>query len=305
MREPVGGRGPRRGAWPVVVVLAASALALVPAVPQLTSAATFTGSTTVTGNAIGPRSCTAAATWNAAVAGLSGLTDWIRLGEASGTTAADAAGGTAWSYSSTFAYSVSGALFCQAAPFGNGVDPTSSTARVSSPTAGAYSSTLGSFATGVTEMVWFKGSTAVEAGRLLGLGNTTANGTTTTYTDRVLWVDSTGVVRFGTVGGTVLSSSTGHLDGRWHLAAVTMTSTSAVLYVDGVAVASTASPSYRPFGAVNVYWRIGYDSSTAAGRKPATAPTSPFTGPVDEAVIARSALPAATVASLWAAGGAP
>jgi hypothetical protein len=303
MPEPTRSRHAARPAAAALVLILALALASVPGVQRLLTGATFTSSTDVAGNVIGPRACTSAGAWNTAVAGTSGLADWIRFAETTGTTAADSAGGTAWNYTGTVTRGLSGALFCQAAPLGNAVDPATTTARLVSPSAGSYPSALGGYASGLTTAVWFKGSTSTEAGRLLGLGDSTGAGSSTTRTDRVLWVDAAGTLSFGTIGGTLLASGPGYLDGRWHLAAVTMTSTSAVLYVDGGAVASTSSPAYYAFTG-NVYWRVGYDASVAA-RRPATAPTAPFTGLVDEVVIARSAQTAAAVTALWRAGSAP
>jgi hypothetical protein len=281
-------------------------MAALPGVARLASQAAFVSSVGVTGNTVGPLACTTASSWTTKVTALTGLTDWLRLGETSGTSAADAAASStgAWTYSSNVTFSQPGALFCQGAAAGNAVTMAATTTRLVSPSAGNYAgSGVNAYSSGVSYSLWFN-ATTTSPGRLFGLGSdnkTTGSDSTGNYTDRVLWVSAAGQIHFDTISGDGMSSAAGFQDGRWHHVVVTMTASTASLYVDGALVGQDSAVSYYGFGS-NVYWRVGQDNASSSSRHPKNAPLDALLATVDEVVVARSTLSAAAVAALYVAG---
>lgn len=293
--------GRRLAPW--VLALLALVLLAMPVGHRLASRAAYTDSTTLSGNTVGPNSCSTATQWLATVTG-DGARTWLRLGDTDNTLDNAGTSGGTWTLtgSGTATRSIPGALFCQGGVAGNATS-IASAQRAYSPSEGRYGNggEVNDYADGLTLAVWFRGTTG-DQGRLLGLSSSTS--TSGSRTDRVLWVDSSGVVNFGTrpsSGSAVaLNSAAGHLDGAWHLAVVVMGASSAALYVDNEPVEAVSSGArFYDFGnSTNVYWRLGSDTAGSSSR-PANAPTNAFTGDLDEVVITRRALTATDVNDLY------
>lgn len=287
--------------WALVVTVLM--LAALPLGQRLVSRAAYTDTTTIAGNTVGPATCSTATQWQTTVTGDGGRS-WLRLGDTDNSLDnAGTAGGT-WTLTGTgtATRSIPGALFCQGGVTGNSLSLAAGQ-RAYSPSEGRYGNggEVNDYAGGVSLAVWFRG-TAGDQGRLLGLSSSTS--TSGSRTDRVLWVDSTGTVNFGTrpTSGTAvaLNSGTGHLDGAWHLAVVVMGAGSASLYVDNEPVETLpAGAGFYDFGnSTNVYWRLGSDTAGTSSR-PVGAPTAAFTGDMDEVIITRRSLTANDVDDLY------
>jgi PKD repeat protein len=142
--------------------------------------------------------------------------------------------------------------------------------------------------------VWFK-TTTTRGGKLIGFGDK-ATGTSSNY-DRHIYMQDNGQLVFGTYTGTtnVITSSTSYNDGAWHHVVATQSSAGMVMYVDGASVGTnpqTAAQSYTG------YWRIGGDTTWGS--------SSPyFAGTIDEAAVYPTALTAAEAASHFQLGSAP
>lgn len=143
--------------------------------------------------------------------------------------------------------------------------------------------------------VWFKIASGGTGGVLIAFTNA-QTGTSESNYDRILWVDTTGHVNFGTYIGSVLfiTSSATYNDGNWHMATATMSSTTGMaVYVDGALAASSTNTVSQTYAG---WWRIG--QSATAGGWPATM-RSFFTGTMDEVRIYSVALNATQVGELY------
>ncbi|WP_073392343.1 PKD domain-containing protein [Jatrophihabitans endophyticus] len=175
-----------------------------------------------------------------------GASNYWKLDETSGTTAADS-GNPA--YRSTGTYSnvtlgqPSGTGGVGSASF-NGSSSIVSTAQLF-----AGPSTF-------SEETWVK-TTTNQGGKILGFGDS-PTGTSSNY-DRHLYMQNDGRVTFGVYsGGTWTVTSKAALnDGKWHQIVGTMVSGAMVLYVDGVAQGTAAATGSQTFRG---YWRIGGDN---------------------------------------------
>ncbi|GEA89674.1 LamG-like jellyroll fold domain-containing protein [Cellulomonas cellasea] len=171
-----------------------------------------------------------------------------RLGEASGTTAADS--GTR---NITGAYR-NGVVLGQ--PSGV-VGTTNTSARFD-----GVNDTIGSNVqfvspTDFTQELWFS-TTSTTGGKLVGFGSA-SSGLSASY-DRHVYLDAAGKLNFGVFPGTqvVLTSAASYNDGGWHHLVASQSAAGMRLYVDGVLVGSNAEAGAQTY---NGYWRVGGDSS--------------------------------------------
>lgn len=145
---------------------------------------------------------------------------------------------------------------------------------------------------------WFS-TTTLKGGKLIGYGNS-QTGSSSSY-DRHIYMTNSGQLIFGTYSGGYLTimSPKSYNDGKFHLVTATMSTTAgAVLYVDGVAVASSATMN-KSEAASNGYWRVGYDNISGWP----SAPTSNFfAGSMDDTSLYPTALPASDVANHYSYG---
>ncbi|MFD5905550.1 DNRLRE domain-containing protein [Streptomyces microflavus] len=145
---------------------------------------------------------------------------------------------------------------------------------------------------------WFR-TTSTGGGRLVGYGSNigTAQGHTSSVSDKLLYLTDNGRLAFGVqVGSTnslpTLTSSTSFNDGQWHHAVATQGPGGMALYVDGARVAANTAAGNRSY---NGYWRVGGDAMNNAW--PNRPSSTYFAGQVDESAIYPSALTAAQVAA--------
>lgn len=205
---------------------------------------------------------------------------YLPLDEASGTTAADASGnGRNGAYSSTgVTHTAAGACSSVATSTtldGSGVISTSQ--QVAAP------------ASTFTEEIWFK-TTGKHGGSLMGY----ATAGSTPLTDRQLYLSNSSRLVFGVRSGatTTIRSKERYNDGKWHLAAATLSSAGMKLYVDGVLIASDASTTSA--GNTAGYWRLG--NNTFSDWKPAPK-TDGFVGSLNGAAVYSTALSPARIAA--------
>ena len=214
--------------------------------------------------------------------------EYFRLGESSGTTAADASGSSRdGAYQGSFGFSAPGALTCDP---DTAVTFSGSEKAISTPAAQVAPANF-------TIETWFK--TTTPGGRLVGFGNY-QTGTSTSY-DRLVYLTNTGKLVFGVYPNTVrvIQSPGTYLDGQWHMVAASLSSTAGMrLYVDGTQVA--ADPSTTTGENTTGYWRVGYDNVYNWTDSPSN---WSFNGAMDEAAIFSSALPASAIAAQYAAAG--
>lgn len=144
--------------------------------------------------------------------------------------------------------------------------------------------------------VWFRSADS-SGGRIFGFTSDTAPAST--YRDRHLYVDSTGVLRFGVQGSNAFNFAIGAgtvADGSWHHAVATFEARSMTLYVDGqFAARRTDAITLRQYDG---HWRTG--RGTLASWPGAG--TYNFTGDIDSARVYDRVLDAAAVAEHFAAG---
>ncbi|MFD9543105.1 DNRLRE domain-containing protein [Streptomyces sp. NPDC060022] len=145
---------------------------------------------------------------------------------------------------------------------------------------------------------WFR-TTSTTGGRIIGYGSNigTAQGHTSSISDKLLYLTDNGRLAFGVQSGnsstrpTITTTGT-YNDGSWHHAVATQGPSGMVLYVDGAAVGTNAATGNRSY---NGYWRVGGDAMNNAWPN---RPTSTyFAGQVDETAVYPTALTAAQVAA--------
>lgn len=278
------------------VTLAAAALAVLCVASQFTPSASagFTASVLDSTNKAGTAqyfTCAANVTANA-----SNALFVFKLNEASGSTSAVDASATSGSDTTTGTYT--------------GLMTTSTTTPLACPrdTGGAYvldgstsyladvsrTSSDNSF----TEEVWFKTTTA--AGKLMGFGNVA--GTATTY-DRHMYINSSSNVVFGVQpGGTIktITSPLTYTDGKWHMAAASMSSAGIQLYLDGKLVASDATVTTgRSYSNNRGSWSIGYGTLTGWPLAPSS---FYFKGSMRYAAVYNNTLTATQILDQYVAG---
>ncbi|MFD7863063.1 DNRLRE domain-containing protein [Streptomyces sp. NPDC059783] len=145
---------------------------------------------------------------------------------------------------------------------------------------------------------WFRTATT-RGGRLVGYGNNigTAQGHTSSISDKILYLTDTGRLAFGVQTGSTasrptLTSAASYNDDVWHHAVATQGPAGMRLYVDGVQVAANTTAGNRSY---NGYWRVGGDAMSAVWPN---RPTSGyFAGRIDETALYPTALSAEQVAA--------
>ncbi|MCZ2827431.1 hypothetical protein O2W14_01110 [Modestobacter sp. VKM Ac-2986] len=147
--------------------------------------------------------------------------------------------------------------------------------------------------------LWFS-TTTTRGGHLIGFGNGT-NGATSSVKDRMVYMTTTGHLRFGVFDGvpkTVISPAA-YNDGKWHLVTATFsTDTGIRLFVDGSIVASDATITAAENN--TGYFRAGYDSLQGWP----DVPTSHwFAGSIAHLSVFAGRLTRAEVAAQYAAAG--
>ena len=216
-----------------------------------------------------------------------------RLGESSGTTAADATGhGRTGTYQSGVTLGIAGALSSDS----------NTAVRLSGTSSGRVTSNTNTNATSATSNpqtfsveAWFR-TTTTSGGKLIGLGNSQTS--TSSRFDRHVYMTNTGRLVFGVWTGAArtITSSASYNDGNWHHVVGTLSPAGLVLYVDGSSVGS--DPETTTAAPYDGYWRVGGDNLNNWPSRP----TSPnFNGTVDEAAVYNFALPATSVAEHYKA----
>ena len=208
---------------------------------------------------------------------------YYRLGDGSGTTAAD-------SSTSDSPGTYSGGVTLDSAGELPGAPDTAATfdgtsglvaSRKSYDNPSTYSLEL-----------WFN-TTTTRGGKLIGFGDQ-STGTSNNY-DRHVYMQDDGRLVFGTWTGqpNTITSPIAYNDGKWHLMVATQSSDGMVLYVDGAQVGTNPQTQAQPYSG---YWRIGGDTTWGS--------SSPFfAGTLDEAAVYPTALTAAKVAQRYHLGG--
>ena len=204
-----------------------------------------------------------------------------RLGESSGSTAADAVGSRTGQLNGSWTWGQPSALRSQ-------------TSNTSLHVDGGYVDQSASLSSGTAYSLetWFRTS-RTSGGALLSL-------ITSSGVDRSLYLGSDGKVRFGVGGSALVVSPTALNDGQWHHVVYTNASTGsskAKLYVDGALVASANSGNN---GTATGTWRAG--QATWGSTWPGS-PDQFFRGDLDEIAVYTSTLTAAQVAAHDAASG--
>jgi PKD repeat protein len=217
-------------------------------------------------------------------------TSYWRLGEKTGSTAADSVGTAPMTVGSGITKGVAGALTGDADTAYSFTN--SSSATLATQTAAAAPNTF-------TQEAWVQ-TTTRDGGRIIGFASA-RSGNSSIY-DRQVWLDKQGRANFsvkvpkwfGLATETrTISSSAAVNDGRWHHVAASMGSAGMVLYVDGQQVAARADTTTGI--SYNAYFRVAADRAIANA--------STFTGRIDEVALYPTALTAAHVATHAAGGG--
>ncbi len=143
--------------------------------------------------------------------------------------------------------------------------------------------------------VWFK-TTTTKGGKILGFENTlTGSGS---VTDKNLFMQNNGKLSFGTASGgyQIITSPSSYNDGDWHHAVAQIGPNGRELFVDGASVASSTSTAAQT---TDGYWRLGGGNlANWPGR-----PTSDyFAGAIDEAAIYLKTLSSGTVLRHYSLG---
>ncbi|MFQ4147847.1 PKD domain-containing protein [Arthrobacter sp. LAPM80] len=216
-----------------------------------------------------------------------GASNYWRLGEASGSTAADLVGGTNIKLAAGVTRGVAGAITG---------DTDKATSFNGTSTGTGASSTAIPGPNLFTMEAWVK-TTTTKGGKILGFGSN-ATGSSSSY-DRHLYMDNAGHILFGVYTGTTQTvATTGKFnDGAWHQVAASLGPNGMVLYVDGVQVGQNATVTSGQ--AYNGYWRIGGDS---LGGWPAAPSSNYINATIDEAAIYPSVLTPTTVANHFTLG---
>jgi hypothetical protein len=210
--------------------------------------------------------------------------EYWRLGEASGTTAADASGhGRTGLYQGSIAYSQAGAI--------TGDPNTAVRLGGTSPSDGYVTSGSTTAVTNPRTFsleLWFKTATTA-GGKLIGFGSS-RTGTSAHY-DRHIYMTNNGRLAFGTWNGsaTVITTTATYNNGLYHHVVATLSSAGMKLYVDGALVGSNPNTLAETY---NGFWRVGGDNLSHWPNQPTN---SYFKGTVDEVAVYTTALSASQV----------
>ncbi len=203
-----------------------------------------------------------------------------RLGEASGTTAADAgSNGNTGTYRNSVTRGQSGAL--------NGVNNTAISVQ-----GNGFVSSDASFVNPTTYAVeaWFK-TTSTTGGKIVGFGNA-RTGNSSSY-DRHVYMTGDGILHFGVYTGqeVTLDSAAALNDGKWHHVVAQQTADGMKLYIDGSLTAQNQEAAAQNYTG---YWRVGGDSGWAG--------TGYFTGSIDDVAVYSQPLSGAQVEEHYEVG---
>jgi Concanavalin A-like lectin/glucanases superfamily len=210
---------------------------------------------------------------------------YLRLGEASGTTAADSSGnGRTGEYRGSIAYGQAGAISGDAntAVRLGGTAPNDGYVTQQSTTAVTNPKSL-------SVELWFKTATTT-GGKLIGFGNL-RTGNSGNY-DRHIYMTNDGRLVFGawTGSASVVSSTASYNDNAWHHVVGTLGGSGMALYVDGAKVDSNSNNIAQAY---NGFWRIGGDNLGGWPNRPTS---DYFKGTVDEAAVYPTELTSSQVA---------
>ncbi|HWV50455.1 MAG TPA: PKD domain-containing protein, partial [Microbacterium sp.] len=140
---------------------------------------------------------------------------------------------------------------------------------------------------------WFK-TTSTGGGKLIGFGNSNANTTNASGTyDRHVYMTPSGQLKFGTHDGTqhILTAPGTYRDGSWHHVVGQQSAAGMQLFVDGALVDSNTVSTASVYSG---YWRLGGDTTWEG---------DPFwVGSLDDVAVYGSALSAAQVQQHFEAG---
>ena len=211
-----------------------------------------------------------------------------RLGETTGTAAADRVG---------FTPATTGAGVTKGGAGAIPGDADKSATFSGASTGIAYTSKQVSPPHAFTLEGWFKTNTTT-GGKIIGFGNQTTSNSSS-Y-DRQIYMDNSGKIVFGTAGPSVqvATSPTAYNNNAWHHVVATQSPTGMKLYVDGALVAQNANGKYGALGYWG-YWRIGGDNLNSWPSKPTS---NFFKGSIDEVALYHHELTAAEVTAHRIAG---
>lgn len=170
------------------------------------------------------------------------------MGEPSGTTALDWAGGSDLTLTAS---TTRGAA-------GQATDG-STRATTFAGTTSSYASTR-ALEPGSDELsveAWFR-TTSTQGGKIVGFGSS-ATGDSSSY-DRHIYLSGNGTITWGAYPGAVrvVQSGAGYNDGQWHHVVGTLGPDGMTLYVDGARIGSRADTTSGQ--AYDGYWRVGGDN---------------------------------------------
>ncbi|MBD5786521.1 PKD domain-containing protein [Cellulosimicrobium terreum] len=217
-----------------------------------------------------------------------GATSYWRLGEPSGSTGFDWAGGDDLTLSTGVSRGAAGAV--------NADTNTATTFNGTSNGRGAGATATTGPNTFSAE-AWIKTSTT-RGGKIVGFGNQTT-GDSSNY-DRHVYMTNNGKLVFGVYNNavSVITSPASYNDNAWHHVVATLGANGMQLYVDGKRVAQradvTSGQSYSG------YWRVGGDNLNSWTSQPTS---SSFAGTIDEVAIYGSVLSTAKVRAHFTASG--
>jgi hypothetical protein len=199
---------------------------------------------------------------------------YLRLGESSGTVAADSSGdGRTGEYRGSVAFGQAGAISGDAntAVRLGGIAPNDGYVTQQSTTAVTNPKSC-------SVELWFRTGTTT-GGKLIGFGNQ-RTGNSGNY-DRHLYMTNAGNLVFGawTGSATIISSAASYNDNAWHHVVGTLGGSGMALYVDGSKVASNSNTIAQAY---NGFWRIGGDNLGGWPNRPTS---DYFKGTVDEAAV--------------------
>ncbi len=213
---------------------------------------------------------------------------WWRLGEAAGSTLADASGN-----GRTATTSAGGITALQA-----GAVPGSTASRFDGSTGCAVSTATQVNPTTFTLSAWFR-TTTTTGGWIVGSSsNASADASSASPAhDRNVYLTDSGTLVFGTWNGVAASTVTAtgtYNDGAWHHVAATLSSGGTKLYVDGALAASSATTAAEN---ATRYWHIGCNWIGTAW--PSVPSSYALNGTIDEVAVHTVALDAAQIAQLY------
>jgi hypothetical protein len=207
---------------------------------------------------------------------------YYRLGETSGTIAADSSG------------NADNGVYQGGVTLGApGATADGNTAATFNGTSGYVStSTLWTNPQVFTIEAWFK-TTSTTGGLIVGFGNVSV-GPSGNY-DRMIYMGTGGQIYFGVALNQTIHTTTAYDDGTWHLADATLSSAGMALYIDGALVATNSKVTTPQ--TYNGYWRIG-DQSLGGWSDHGT---NFFGGSIDEVAIYPTVLSAGRIATHYLA----